>query len=92
MEAFWGIIGTWRLWASSGSHEMFPNLQFVKKKSFVKFTIFMQFDKNICYKVQSEVIGTSGSCLFGFVHSVYNHFIFGTGQKTLWFLVLQICM
>lgn len=58
--------------------ELSPNLQFVK--DFVKFLIFMQCGekkkKKYAIKVQSEVIGTSGSNLFGFVHSMYNHFIF----------------
>lgn len=60
--------------------ELSPNLQFVK--DFVKISNFYAMwqkkkkKKKYAIKVQSEVIGTSGSYLFGFVHSMYNHFIF----------------
>lgn len=34
-------------------------------------------------KEKSKMIGTTGGCSFGFVHSMYNHFIFSTGQKNI---------
>lgn len=47
-----------------------------KEKKILSDLSFLWNLAKCAIKVQSEVIGTSGSCLFGFVHSMYNHFIF----------------
>lgn len=57
-----------------GFLQLFPNLHFVKLCQIYNFYAIWQ---KSAIKVQSEMIGTTGgSCLFGFVHSMYNHFIF----------------
>lgn len=57
-----------------GSRGLFP--KFTVCKTFCQIYNFYAIWQTYAIKVQSEVIGTSGSCLFGFVHSMYNHFIF----------------
>lgn len=52
----------------------------MKNKINVKFVIF---GAKCVLKEQSKAIGTTGVCPFGFVHSMYNHFIFPTGQKNI---------
>lgn len=71
------IILNWDLETASFDWLLRVVSKFTVCKRFCQISNFYANVAKYAIKVQSEVIGTSsGSCLFGFVHSVYNHFIF----------------